>query len=177
MRTAYALLAAYLVTLPACNTGGSDADVGENEVIVRTMLSIWETADTAAVLDLFWPEAVYDDFPNQTQYRGLEEIASYLTHVHGWGTGVYMNVTQVHASETGATAEWVMSAIHDKPMGSRVPEVTGREIVLNGVTIIEVERGLITRAADYIDVVPMVLQLGGSIRYPGGATLELDDIR
>jgi steroid delta-isomerase-like uncharacterized protein len=177
MRTVSALLAASLISLPACTAGGGEAAANQNEVLVRTMLSVWETADTAAVLELFWPEAVYDDFPNQTQYRGLAEIASYLTHVHGWATGVYMNVTQVHASETGATAEWVMSAINYKPMGARVPEATGREIVLNGVTIIEVERGLITRAADYIDVVPMVLQLGGSIRYPGAGELELDDVR
>ena len=171
MRTVSAILTAALVSLPACTAGGGEPGINRNEVIVRTMLSIWETADTAAVLELFWPEAVYDDFPNQTQYRGLEEIASYLTHVHSWGTGVYMNVTQVHASPGGATAEWVMSAIHDKPMGARVPEATGTEVVLNGVTIIEVQGGLITRAADYIDVVPMVLQLGGSIQYPGGAVL------
>ena len=148
-----------------------------SETMVRTMLSIWETADTAAVLDLFWPEAVYDDFQNQIQYQGQEEIAAYLTHVHSWGTGVLMNVTHVHASETGATAEWVLSAINDKPVGDRVPEPTGREIVLNGVTIIEMEGDLIVRAADYIDGLPMVLQLGGRVEYPGGAIMELEGAR
>jgi len=177
MNTARALLLVSILVLPACTSGGDRPQTFESEVLARTMLSIWETADTAAVLDLFWPDAVYDDFPNQIQYRGMEEIASYLTHVHGWGTGIYMNVTQVHASETSATAEWVLSVIQDKPMGERVPEATGREVVLNGVTIIEVEGGLVTRAADYIDIVPMVMQLGGRIEYPGGTVLELGDVR
>ena len=146
----------------------------ESETLVRTMLSIWETADTAAVLELFRPDAVYDDFQNQIQYQGQAEIASYLTHVHGWGTNILMNVTQVHASEDGATAEWVPSAIQDKPLGERFPEATGREVILNGVTIIELEGGLISRAADYIDGVPMILQLGGRVEYPGGAVLELE---
>jgi len=177
MNTVRALLLASMLVLPACTSGSDRPQTFESEVLVRSMLSIWETADTTAVLDLFWPDAVYDDFPNQVQYRGMEEIAGYLTHVHSWGTGIYMNVTQVHASETSATAEWVLSVIQDRPMGERVPEATGREVVLNGVTIIEVEGGRITRAADYIDALPMVLQLGGSIVYPGGVVVELEEVR
>ena len=176
MRSIIVVLGVATLCLGACTDQGENRTY-ESEAIVRSMLSIWETADTAAVLDLFRPDAVYDDFQNQVQYQGLEEIAAYLTHVHSWGTGVYMNVTQVHASETSATAEWVLSVIHDKPMGERGPEATGREVVLNGVTIIEVEGGLIGRAADYIDGVPMILQLGGRIEYPGGAVRELEDVR
>ena len=177
MRRLYTVMCASALTLSACASGTDRPQTLESEVMVRTLLSIWESADTAAVLELFWPEAVYDDFPNQIQYQGVAEIASYLTHVHSWGTGVYMNVTQVHASESSATAEWVLSVIQDRPMGERVPEATGREIVLNGVTIIEIDGGLITRAADYVDIVPMVLQLGGRIEYPGGTVVDLEDIR
>ena len=97
--------------------------------------------------------------------------------MHSWGTGVFMNVTQVHASETGATAEWVLTAIHDKPMGDLVPEPTGREVVVNGVTIIELQGDRIIRAADYVDGLPMILQLGGLVIYPGGETLQLEDVR
>jgi steroid delta-isomerase-like uncharacterized protein len=176
MRLAGLMLA--FMTLCQSGCGNTrDGDVLESESVVRTMLSVWETADTAVVLDLFWPTAVYDDFQNQTQYRGMEEIASYLTHVHTWGTGIYMNVTQVHASETGATAEWVLSVIHDRPIDRRFPQATGREILLNGVTIIKLRDHRIDRAADYIDGMPMVLQLGGSIEYPGGVVLELDSVR
>ena len=161
--------------LACCTAQGEVAH--ESEVIVRTMLSVWESADTVAVLDLFHPAAVYDDFQNQIQYQGQAEIASYLTHVHSWGTAVFMNVTAVHASENGATAEWVLSAIQDKPMGDLVPEATGLEVVMNGVTIIELEGGRIVRAADYLDALPMILQLGGRVEYPGGAVLALEDVR
>ena len=172
------LLGGFLATLLATGCAGSgEGRTYESEAIIRSVLSIWESADTAAVVDLFWPTAVYDDFQNQIQYQGLEEIVTYLTHVHGWGTGVYMNVTAVHASEDGATAEWVLSVINDKPLDRRLPEATGREVVLNGVTIIELRGGLVERAADYIDALPMVLQLGGRVEYPGGIVIELDDVR
>ena len=52
---ALTLLSASLVTLPACTPDGSDAGVSRNEAIVRSMLSIWETADTAAVGSILLP--------------------------------------------------------------------------------------------------------------------------
>jgi hypothetical protein len=131
-----------------------------------------ESADTALIEDLFWPQATYDDFPNQTTYQGLDEIVSYLTAVHRWGDDVYMNVGRVHAMEQAAVAEWVFSAIQNRPMGGLVTTGTGLEVVLNGVTIIEMDGERILRAADYTDTTPMMLQLGGRIEMPGGTVLE-----
>ena len=61
-------------------------------------------------------------------------------------------------------------------MGDRVPVATGREVVLNGVTIIEIEDGRIIRAADYTDTTPLMLQLGGRIELPGGVVIEAEDV-
>lgn len=171
-------LIATVVAASACGTGGPDeARVAGSEIAVRRLLSVWETADTVVLLDLFSPTAVYDDFPNQATYQGIEEIVGYVTEVHSWASGVFMNVTRVHAGENGAVAEWVFSAVQDRPMGDRVPVSTGLEVVLNGVTIIELERGRIVRAADYIDTAPLFLQLGGRIELPGGRTLTLENSR
>jgi len=148
--------------------------LAENEIAIRSLMALWESGQTRELTGLFWPDAVYDDFPNQTQYHGLEEIAGYVEHVHTWATGVTMGVTDVHVSESGAVAEWVFSAIQNRPIPGRVPVATGREVVLNGVTIIEMDRGRIRRAADYIDVLPLILQLGGRAELPGGVVMELD---
>jgi steroid delta-isomerase-like uncharacterized protein len=146
--------------------------VARNEVVARTLMSVWEAGETSQLADLFYPDAVYDDFPNEIQYRGIDEIEGYIRHVHDWATGISVDVTAVHASETGAVAEWVFSGIQDKPIGTRVPVATGRDVVLNGVTILEIDRGRITRAADYIDQLPLVLQLGGEVRLPGGGIIR-----
>jgi len=156
--------------------GGSGPSPAEarNEIVIRTLLSVWESGDTDALLELFQPDAAYDDFPNQVQYHGIDEIVGYVSSVHTWGTAVAMNVIQVHATEDGATAEWVLSAIQEGPIGDMVPVATGREVVLNGVTLIETEGGRIRRAADYMDVLPFVLQLGGEVTMPGGGVIRLD---
>jgi len=46
--------------------------VARNEVLARTLMTVWESGDANVIRDLFSPQAVYDDFPNQTQYQGIE---------------------------------------------------------------------------------------------------------
>ena len=173
-----------LVTLSACalilaGCAGAEPDAVadlRSERTIRTLLAAWESADTALIEDLFWPQATYDDFPGQVSHQGLDEIVTYVTSAHRWGDDVYMNVGRVHAGPATAVAEWIFSAVQGRPMGDALPEATGAEVVLNGVTIIELDGDRIIRAADYTDTAPMWLQLGGRIELPGGGVLELDDL-
>jgi steroid delta-isomerase-like uncharacterized protein len=151
--------------------------VSQNELIARTLIDAIQAADTAAIVELFWPEAIYDDYASQLQHRGIDEILGYLTSVHDWADDVYMNVGQVHVSTTGAVAEWVFAGVQARPMGEMVPIATGLEVTANGVTILEIDAGRIRRGADYMDTAPMLLQLGGRMELPGGAVMELDVAR
>ena len=179
MRSFVPALVCGVIALSGCQEASPDVSVAarEAELAIRSLMSAWESADTDLIVDLFWPQATYDDFPNQITYQGLEEIVGYITAVHNWGDDVYMSVGRVHVGETGAVAEWVFSAVQNRPMGEQVPIATGREVVLNGVTIIEMQDGRIIRAADYTDTAPMALQLGGRIEWPGETVLTLDDGR
>ena len=170
-------VAAFMLTScqPQGQGQGTNPTLDRNEFTVQALISTWASADTSLILDLFWPEATYDDFPNQTTYEGLQEIVGYITGVHDWGDDIYMNAGQIHASESGAVAEWTFSALQRRPMGDLVSEGTGREVVLNGVTIVEILDGKILRAADYMDTAPLMLQLGARIELPGGTVLEWDD--
>lgn len=179
MRAPLAMRTLIAVACVAAGCVGGEHDGAaerKSELVIRTLMAAMENADTAVVLDLFWPQATYDDYQNQTSHQGLEEILAYVTSVHEWGDDVYLNVGRVHASETTAVAEWVFSAFQNRPLGALVPEPTGREVVLNGVTIIELEGGRIVRAADYTDAAALMLQLGGRIELPGGQVVELDDV-
>ena len=170
------VLALALCTAAGCAAPpGDDAAAGRSELAIRTLLAGWESADTALIADLFSPQATYDDFPNQVTHQGIEEIVGYVTSAHAWGDDVLVNVGRVHASDGMAVAEWVFSAVQTRPLGAAVPVGTGREVVMNGVTIIELEGGRIVRAADYTDTAPLWLQVGGRIELPGGGTVELTD--
>lgn len=164
--------------LIACGPRGADADREQAraaEVTVRSLMAAFETADTALVRDLFWPQATYDDFPDQHTHRGIDEIVGYVTGVHRWADDVIFNIGEVHLTSDGAVAEWLFSAVQARPVGG-LSIGTGNEVVLNGVTVIELDGDRIIRAADYTDSGAMWLQLGGRVELPDGTTLELEDV-
>jgi hypothetical protein len=173
LRRALALISG-AVLLGSCTGDSGDPATARNELLVLSLLDGQQRADTAAIAELFWPDAVYDDYASQLQYRGIAEIVGYVTSVHGWADDVYINAGAVHASPSGAVAEWLFAGVQARPIDGYLPEVTNREVVLNGVTLIEVDGGRIRRAADYTDTAPLALQLGGRIELPGGHVLELD---
>ena len=165
-----------MVTLcSGCTSGQPTSQILRSELLVRSLVDAVQSADTALIIDLFRPDASYDDFANQVTYEGLQEIVGYLTSVHSWGDDVYMNIGRVQAGPSGATAEWVFSAVQARPMGDLAPEATGREVVLSGATVIEIDGDRIVRAADYMDTTPMLLQLGARIELPGGRVLTQED--
>lgn len=176
-RATFAAFAGLCAALSCTAPAAEQARLSEAELTIQLLAAAIATADTAVMLDLFWPEATYDDFASQQTYQGIQEIVGYLTAAHEWGDDVYMNLGRVHTTSTGAVGEWVFSAIQSRPIGDRFPLATGNEVVLNGVTIIEMEGDRIIRAADYVDGVPLILQLGGRIELPGGGVWEQESGR
>ncbi len=178
LRIVRALVAATVLAAGCTGPGaGSDEAAREAELAIRTLMVAWQSADQSAFEELFRTDAVYDDFPNQHTYQGLPEIVGYMQALHAWADDVWFNIGAVHVTGTGAVAEWTFSAVQARPIGTEVPVATGAEVVSNGVTIIELENGLIVRAADYMDTRPVMLQLGGRLEMPGGSVLELDGAR
>lgn len=166
------------VMMTACDApaeGPSPATV-RAEMTARALLAVWESGDRLALSGLFRPDAVYEDFSNQTQYRGLEEISAYVGHVTRWATDLRMDVGAVHASPTVATVEWLLSGVQDRPIPRLLGVATNREFYLNGVTVVEMDGELISRAADYLDVASLLLQLGATISLPDGGSVTLEDI-
>ncbi|MBM4093897.1 MAG: hypothetical protein FJ276_31500 [Planctomycetes bacterium] len=64
-----------------------------------------------------------------------------------------------------------MRGVQDRPIPGRVPVATNRPFELKGVTVVELRDGRIARAADYIDVLGFVVQLGSRIELPGGVVI------
>jgi uncharacterized protein (TIGR02246 family) len=165
--------AGMILALPVASTGcipigqREDAEARRSELVIRTLMAAWETADGAAIEELFWPDAIYDDYPNQHTHQGVQEIAAYVMALHAWADDVYFNVGAVHVTRTGAVAEWVFSAVQARPMGADLPVATGREVVSNGVTLVARGGGGARRGADYMDTLPIMLQLGGRLEMPG----------
>jgi len=96
---------------------------------------------------------------------------AYVGHVHAWASQVQITIAAIHSGADAAVAEWVMRGVQDRPIPGRVPVATNRPFELKGVTVVELRDGRIARAADYIDVLGFVVQLGAQVRLPGGVVI------
>jgi len=144
------------------------------EYLLQSLAFARQTADTAMIEGIFLPDATYDDYPNQIEYRGIEEIVAYLTSVHDWADDVYVNLGSVRSGAAVAVGQWLFAGVQSRPIPDVITTATGREVVLSGVTLLEIEGGRIARAADYWDRATLMLQLGGRIELPDGSVVSGD---
>lgn len=136
-------------------------------------MAVWQSGDTQRLDSLLADSVVYDYYPDGTQYMGRDQVTGYIRHVHAWAGQVSLEVTAVHGASQSAVAEWIMRGVQDRPIQGRVPIATHRPFTLRGATIVELAPGgRIARAADYIDVLGFVLQLGARVELPGGVTVQ-----
>lgn len=73
-----------------------------------------------------------------------------------------------------AVAEWVLEGNRQGPSGLSGDSLVLRRFRVDGLTLIEVQGGLIVRAADYGDPIPLVLAEGGAVVFPDGDTLRAE---
>lgn len=171
VRVARCLACAATALLVACGPSEEQA-AALGQYLMQSLAFARQSADTALLEEIFQPDAVYDDYADRVSYEGIEEIVGYLTSVHAWGDDVYLTLGGVQTSPTGATGEWTLGAVQTGPIPDLMEAVTDREVVLSGVTIIEIQGGRIARAADYWDRAAFLLQLGATIELPDGTVLE-----
>jgi len=153
--------------------GPSDEQVDAlGQYLMQSLAFARQTADTATIEEIFQPDAIYDDYPDRVSYEGIEEILGYLTSIHDWGDDVYLTLGGVQASPIGVTGEWTMGAIQTRPIPGILGTAADREVVVNGVTVLEIRGGRIARAADYWDRAAFLLQVGARIELPDGTILE-----
>jgi len=162
------VMTAALVTLIT----GCGATSNRAESVAEQLMEMWRTGNTTALETIAATDVVYDDVPNGQRFEGLEGVRQYISHVHAWASDIEIEITSLRSSANAAAVEWVMRGIQDRPIPGRVPIATLRRFRLNGVTLVELREGRIARAADYLDVLGFVVQLGGRVELPGGVVLQ-----
>ena len=162
-----------VLCLAAC-APSEDQAAAQGQYLLQSLVFARQMADTVLIQEIFTPDAIYEDYPNQIEYQGIQEIIDYLASVHEWGDDIYLNLGSVQTGPSGAVGEWLFAAVQSRPIPDLITTGTDREVVLNGVTVIEIVGGRIARAADYSDRASLMLQLGGRIELPDGTVIEDD---
>ena len=152
---------------------GCSENISVAETQGRALINIWENGNIEDLDKIMSANPVYEAAQQNHSYKGLEEVKSYVGHVVLFAKDLKIEIISVISTKSSATIEWVMTGIQDRPISDIITVPTNKEFMVKGVTLIEVEDGLITKATDYMDVLGFVIQLGAKVELPGGVVLEM----
>jgi steroid delta-isomerase-like uncharacterized protein len=167
----YLLYVGILISCQPSNKVEENKSIGNNIQLLNNLMVLWETGDTIKTIEIFSENCEYTDVANNTTLSGIEGVNRYISHVHNWASNTHMTVRKINASENIGYVEWIFTAVQSSPIKGRVPIATNKNITLNGVTVVEFKDGKIQKAADYMDVLGFVIQLGSKIELPGGVII------
>ena len=118
----------------------------------------WSSGDAAQVGALYTEDAVREDIPTGITSRGRAEIEAFATGLFETDADVRLVVTDGFVGETWAVVEWTFT-------GTR--EETGGGVTFRGVSVLELEDGLIRQETDYYDLPQMMQQIAAAEGTPG----------
>jgi hypothetical protein len=166
MKTRSYLLIFTLILFAGCNQKAQKA-ITQGEALMQ----VWESGNIEDLPGIMTDDAEYEAVQQLYTFKGLDEIGGYVKHVSSFAKDLKIEVLSIKPSAKFAVIEWIMSGIQDRPIPGRINKATNESFTLRGTTIIEMEKGMITKATDYMDVLGFVLQLGARVELPGGTLL------
>jgi steroid delta-isomerase-like uncharacterized protein len=135
------------------------------EQLMLGFAEFWNSHDLSQLDAIYADDAVFEDVPDGTTYRGLEEIKASLGEDIKYAPDVQIEVVSLFVSEDRGALEWVWSGTQTGDIPGLLP-ATGRAFSVRGVSLFEFSAGRIIRHADYYDAAGLLHQLGVEIRLP-----------
>lgn len=119
----------------------------------------WETLDIDTIIEAYAEDAVHEVVPGQELFSGRDEIRSHIEPLITEFTDPSFQVTHIVVGDQGASAEWTFRGTYTGQMPG-FPPGTGEEVVIQGVSVLELADGQIQYEREYLDVFGLLQQLG-----------------
>jgi ketosteroid isomerase-like protein len=114
----------------------------------------WNATTADNLVAAFTPDGVYEDVPFGLKKKGSAELRDLHKYFHDAVGGLYVKLIAAHVSDGHGTIEWFFGG---KDIGVFK---TGRPFEVQGVSVILVRNGLISRNLDYYDAAAIMKQVG-----------------
>jgi steroid delta-isomerase-like uncharacterized protein len=123
--------------------------------VVREFERAFNAADIAALLRCFTEDATYVD-TFYGSHTGQAKLRAMFERMFHEGQGYRWHMERIVESGALAAAEWTFSYT----VTNAVPRSAGRLVCFPGMSIFELERGLIASYREHFDMGAALLQLG-----------------
>ena len=146
-------LALSLIASPGLVLAQEASPSADAASILQAYGDAWSSGDAAQVAALYNETAIREDIPTGTTSDGRAAIEAFAAGLFALDSDVRLDVTGGFAGQSWAVVEWTFSGIH---------QATGGEVTFRGVSVLELDGGLISRETDYYDLPQMQEQIAAA---------------
>lgn len=114
----------------------------------------WNSSDPEVFVSAFTADGVYEDVTFGLKKKGSAELRDLHKFFHNSVGGLYVKLIATHVAAGHGTIEWMFGG---KDVGVFK---TGKSFEVQGVSVIEVRGGRISRNLDYYDAATIMKQVG-----------------
>jgi len=122
--------------------------------LVKTWIDGWNSSTPQILVSDFTLDGYYEDVPSGLKKRGSKQIDDLHKYFHDVIGGFHIKLVAAHVGSHHGTIEWILGGT-DVGMWK-----TGKPFSVQGVTVIDVKNGRISRDLDYYDMATVMKQLG-----------------
>jgi steroid delta-isomerase-like uncharacterized protein len=135
------------------------------EQLILDFVDFWQLKDVDQLDHLYTKDAIYEDVPDDTAYKGIAAIKQSLSEDITYSPDVKVEVVSILVSENRGVLEWVWSGTQVGDISGFI-EATGKTFSIRGVSVFEFENDKIKKQSDYYDAATFLYQLGVKFIFP-----------
>ena len=131
------------------------------ETLIERYNEAWNAHDADAIMAMHAPDMVFENHTAGERAQG-EAVREHVAAIfEGW-PDITFETRRLYLREDLIVQEWTATATHSRTMrrGDLVAEASGKAVRWEGMDIIPVRDGLITRKDVYSDSVSILRQVG-----------------
>jgi len=133
--------------------------VEKNEKVAQTFIEAWSAHDSELLATLFDEDCCYEEIATGRSFTDKMKIAQYLeTTISGIPDSVFI-ASNVLAGDQMAVVEWIWKGTNSSGWVDLSIPATNNRFRLRGISVMEIEKGLIKRNSDYWDWNSLIQQI------------------
>ena len=131
------------------------------ETLIDRYNAAWNAHDVDAIMAMHAPDMVFENHTAGERAEG-EAVREHVAAIFDSWPDITFETRRLYVRDDLIVQEWTASATHSRSMrrGDLVAEASGKAVRWDGMDIIPVRDGLITRKDVYSDSVSILRQVG-----------------
>lgn len=150
MNTKLFTISIFILALMYGSGSYSDTSI-KNEALAKSFIDSWDKHDINKLISLFSENCLYEVVADGGKFYSRQEIARYANSTFTGIPDTRMSIVKIVADDSTGAVEWVWKGTNTVGWPNFGIPPTNKYFELRGISIMEIENGLIKKNRDYWD--------------------------